>query len=581
VRALASVPHRLGEERATVPTVVLPITSRGLVVTDRVCWAILGVAMAVAAALILYFNRGTTFYVDQIIFLYQTPELGVGDVLDPHNGHLIVTTRLAFKAILETFGAEYVAFRVLGVGSVLLSAGFFYALVKRRIGALPALAPAFVLLFLGSAWQHVVGPIGFTPIFSIALGLAALLALERGDRVGDIAACALLIESVASYTSGLPFIVGAAISVLAFRDRWKRAWIFLVPLALYTVWWLWSQSQAGSSEGQTELQNALLIPTWEVESLAAALAAVTGLGFDFSGGSPPSIDLSAGRVLAVVAVIALALRIRRGNVPVAVWASLGIVVTWWALGSLAFGVGRAPDSVRYLYLGALGVMLVGVAAASGARFSRVGLVVLFGACALSLATNIVLLRDSGNYLRTVAATTRTELAMLELSRDRVDPGFNPAQPFGVESPLSITGTSASTYFGVADRYGSLAMPISELEASSENLRAHADRLLATALGLRLEGDPSPAPAQGCERVRSPAAGAPIGFALPAGGATLRAEGAGTVPVTLGRFAASPTVEAGSLTSGESATLRIPPDDSPRPWHATVTGGNSVTVCPLS
>jgi hypothetical protein len=50
---LASVPQRLGEDRATVPRIVLPITSRGLVVTERLCCGILGAAMAVAAGLVL------------------------------------------------------------------------------------------------------------------------------------------------------------------------------------------------------------------------------------------------------------------------------------------------------------------------------------------------------------------------------------------------------------------------------------------------------------------------------------------------------------------------------------------------
>src|SRR5215207_8785599 len=79
---MASVPHRLGEERATVPRIVLPITSRGLVVTDRLCWGILGAAMAVAAGLILYLNRGTTFFVDEIGFLYSSPRLDASYVLE-------------------------------------------------------------------------------------------------------------------------------------------------------------------------------------------------------------------------------------------------------------------------------------------------------------------------------------------------------------------------------------------------------------------------------------------------------------------------------------------------------------------
>ena len=42
--------------------------------------------------------------------------------------------------VLETVGLEYAVFRVIAVASVLLSAGLFYVLAKRRIGSLPALA---------------------------------------------------------------------------------------------------------------------------------------------------------------------------------------------------------------------------------------------------------------------------------------------------------------------------------------------------------------------------------------------------------------------------------------------------------
>jgi hypothetical protein len=392
VRALASVLHTSGDERATVPPIVLPITSRGLVVTDRVCWAILAAAMAAAAALILYFNRGTTFFGDELTFLYETPTLGAGDVLDPHNGHLVATTRVVYKAILETIGADYLAFRVLAVCTVLLSAGLFYALIKRRIGALPALAPTLVLLFFGSAWQHVATPIGFTPIFAIAAGLAALLALGRGDRRGDLAACGLLVVSVASYTTGLPFVVGTAISVLLRPDRRRRTWIFLIPLILYAAWWLWSLSTGTSSEEETKLTNVLLIPAWTAESLATVTAALSGLGLSLQDNplqenAASRVNPAWGYVLAVPVVVALVLRIRRGKVPAAVWASLGIVLTWWALGALAAVPPRPPDSVRYVYMGSVGVLLVATAAAGYVRFSRLGLLALFGACAISLAAN--------------------------------------------------------------------------------------------------------------------------------------------------------------------------------------------------
>ena len=573
---MESVPHRLGEEEAR--PIVLPITSRGLPVTDRVCWGILGAAMAVAAGLILYFNRGTIFYLDEISWLYDTPGLdSVGDVIERHNGHLIATTRLTYKAILETIGAEYIAFRVIAVSAVLLSAAFFYALVKRRIGAVPALAPALVLLFLGSAWQHVVGPIGFTVILAIAAGLAALLALESGSRKGDIAACVLLVVSVATYTSGLPFVVGVAISILMRPDRRRRAWVFLVPLLLYAASWLASLSTAG--ESNATIANVFLIPNWSAESLATVMAALTGLGFDFTGEGPfPSIEVGFGRILAVAAVFALALRIRRGNVPASTWAFIGMALTWWTLGALAFGVFRAPDSVRYVYLGSVTVMLVAASAVAPIRFSKLGLAALFAAAAFSLATNLALLRDGGLVFRASSDRLQAQFAALELARGRVDPGFN---PLGGPPVFGLIESSAAAYFAVADRYGSLALPPAELERQPEELRQNADQLLAEALELHLERSPLGRPAARCDAHSSNRAGEAVVFNLPPGGASLRVSGGAPGPLLLGRFGSSPTAEVGRLPPGGTATLAIPRDSSPRPWVGSVVAARSVEVCPTS
>jgi hypothetical protein len=579
VSVLASVPHSFEEEHATVPPVVLPITSRGIALTDRVCWGILGVAMALAAVLILYLNRGTTFFFDELTFLYETPTLGPRDVFEPHNGHLIATTRLAYKLILETVGSDYLAFRLLAVGTVLLSAGLFYALIKRRIGALPALAPTFVLLLFGSAWQHVLAPIGFTPIFGIATGLAALLTLERGGRTGDAAACLLLIVSIATYTTGLPFLGGVAVSVLMRDDRWRRAWIFLVPLALYAAWWLWSQSTGAPSGEETKLSNVLLIPAWSAESLAAVTAALVGLDFSFSDAVGSTINPAWGRVLAVPVLAALLLRMKRGDIPAPLWVSLAIVLTWWALGALAFNEMRPPDSVRYVYLGSVGLLLV-AATATVSRFSRLGLVALFGVCTVSLVTNSALLRDASALLRNFSATERAEFAMLELSRGEVDPMFNSGDALGSESPVAFVDAPASEYFTIVDRYGSLGLPLSGLERESEEVRAYADRVLAAALALRLKPGAPPIESRRCTRAHSRGGGQTTSAELPPGGASVRAEGIGAVSVTVGRFADSPAVEVGSVPPGEIATLRIPPDAAPKSWWARFVGARSVRVCPL-
>jgi hypothetical protein len=555
---------------------VLPIRSGGLELTDRVCWAILGAAMLVAAALILYLNRGTVFFVDELERFQNSPTLGPVDVIEPHAGHLTATSNLVYKAILETVGAHYVAFRILIVCCVLLATGLFYALVKRRIGALPALAPAIVLLFFGSSWQMIITGLGFNVVFSIAMGVGALLALEREDRLGDVLACGLLVVSVSTLSIGLAFLVGVAVSVLLGSDRRRRAWIFLVPLALYAVWWLWGQSAPEPAGLGASASNVLLIPSYIAESLAAVLSSLAGLSFEFSPETTEGAVTQSGIVLAILATVALGLRIRQGSVPRFLWVSLAIMLAFWTLSALARNEFRPPGQIRYLYTGAVCVLLVAAAAASRTRFSRAGVTILFGVSALSLATNLVLLRDGAREFRNAySAPLRANLAMLELGRDDIRPGFNPRA--GVQA-LSISSLSAAEYLAASDRYGSLAFSLPELANQPEPIRERADRTLARSLGIELAPSRSPAGARECELIRSGGPSGEIAFPLPPGGATLTTRGNAPGELTVGRFATAATVDLGALQPGRSAMLRIPTDSSPTPWRASVTGPSGLEAC---
>jgi hypothetical protein len=576
VHALASAQSRLGTEQATVPRIVLPIRSGGLELTDRVCWTILGAAMLAAAALILYLNRGTVFFVDELNRFVDSPTLGPVDVIEPHAGHLTATSNLVYKAILETVGAHYVVFRVLIVSCVLLTTGLFYILVKRRIGALPALAPTLVLLFFGSSWQMIITGLGFNVVFSIAMGLGALIALERGDRIGDVLACGFLLVSVATLSVGLAFLVGVAISVLLGSDRRRRAWIFLVPLALYAVWWLWAQSAPQPAGKGASVSNVLLIPSYIVESLAAVLSSLAGLSFDLSAARTEGPVTQWGMVLAVLASVALALRIRQGSVPRFLWVSLAIVLAFWTLTALAHNLFRPPGEIRYLYTGAVGVLLVAAAAASGTRFSRAGVAILFAVSTVSLATNLLLLRGGASEFRNAySAPLRANLAMVELARGQVAPGFDPSA--GVRA-LSVSSPSAAEYLAASDRYGSLAFSLPELAAEPELIRQRADQTLARALGIGLEPSRSRPAVRRCEVIRSASPGEPIVFPLPPGGATLTTRGEAPGELTVGRFATVPRVHVGVLQPGGGAMLRIPTDSSPAPWRASVTGPSALEAC---
>ena len=95
---------------------------------------------------------------------------------------------------------------------------------------------AVLVLFLGSAWEVTIVQDVMTNVFCAAAGLGAFLALERGDRRGDVAACLLLVAAIACWTLGVAFAIGAAVIVLLQPRARSRLWVAAMPLALYAAW---------------------------------------------------------------------------------------------------------------------------------------------------------------------------------------------------------------------------------------------------------------------------------------------------------------------------------------------------------
>jgi hypothetical protein len=551
----------------------LPSLWRNVIVrleSDRACWLVLGVAMALSAALRLRLTRGTTLYFDEVSFFVSNRGFDPHVLLSPHNGSLVLVPRLIYASVFKLFGADYLVFRILEVAGVLSVAGLFFAVAKRRVGAPAALALSVALLFLGSAWFVTLTPLGIQHAYSLAAGLGAILAVERGDRRGDLVTCALLVISVAGFSIGLAFLAGIAVSVLLRDDRRSRLWVFLVPLTLYAVWLVTApQGTELGGVGRLHLSNALLIPVGIADAAATVSAALLGLSYQFSTG-PSDIDSSWGPVVAALAAVALVLRLRRGNIPVSLWTSLAIAIAFWVSTALVTGLGRSPITSRYVYAGAVALLLVATDAARGIRPSPAALLAIYAAGAISVATNLAQLRDGGHLARTDGAHLRAQLTALELARDRVDPGYVPQA-----DPLHLLGFRAGPLLAASDRNGSFAFSLPGLRGQPEDGREVADSTLAGALDLRVSSATTPPAGRGCRRHgRSEA----TDIILRPPGALLRSD----VPqrVTLRRFAVIPTAKVGSLSPGQSAVVRIPADRAAAPWHAWLTPARPVTVCAL-
>ena len=546
-------------------------------------WVLLGVAMCVSAVWLMTAGKDLTFSGDDIFYYARlvtdngvTHQAGgLEYFFAPHNGHLQLIGKLIYRGLFVTVGADYTVFRAMEVLAAFLSVLFFFILARRRVRPFAALIPSVLLLFFGYGEGSYLWPFNVHTIGALAFGLAALLALERDDRKGDIGACALLVLAVATVEVGLAFTVAVAVSVLRRGDRWRRAWIFLVPLVLFGIWWLWAQ-KFGQSE--VDLINVHRIPIDFTNALAAVLGSIFGLNPTGEGVDPNVTGITPwSAVLAGFAVFGLAFRIRLGRVPSALWVALAVVLTYWLMITLA---NRPPDSTRYLFVGAVAVFLIAASALRGYRISATALTIAAVIAALAIPPNLAKFYDERRSSITDAENTRTEYGMLELARPHVRTDYFPAEDprVGDAGAVIFVPLSADTFYRAADEFGGIGFSLDQIREQSVERREIADATLVGALELKLERTGAPPNPAACPSSLDGGPGSPVFFDVEPGGVLLGSRAQRPVRVGVGRFArGGSSVPIGRLQPGEWANLKIPPDSAPDRWWVTVDG--PVYACP--
>jgi hypothetical protein len=546
---------------------------------------IVGATVAAAVAVLLYVGRGTLYTVDDLTWFMTSPQIGPDTLLTPHNGHLIAIPRLIYHLDLEVFGADYAPIRILTALSAAIAAALFFAWTSRRVGRAAALAGTALMLTLGTSYVFLIAGDGIMLQLSLAMGIGSLLALDRGDRGGDAAACALLCLAVLTYSVALPFLVAAGVAIILSRNR-RRLWIAAVPAALYAIWWLSTLGDAGDSAGQVDVSNVLSLPSYVFQSLASVLGSVSGLDVDLSDAVAvrPEFDTTspdAGPFLAVVAIAAFTWWVMRNRpVPKSVWVVLTLPVTLWLMGGLTEDAASPPDATRFVL--AFAVVLMMLAAAMAARPPRPGwLAALWVVALCGIAANLVALRDGGDFRRDVdGPLLRSELAAFDLAGHTAveNPDLFHASATGAFLIFPFSGIPVedpvSHYERAVARYGRLGYTPDELRGEPEELRAHADATLLAARGTALAADASLT--AGCAPDKAGKDGA-IEVRLPPGGAVLESDAGAAV--SLRRFADATWKEVGSLAPGAPAALRIPVDAAPDPWLVRIDAPTA-HVCPL-
>lgn len=452
-----------------------------------------------------------------------------------------------------------------------------------------ALCAGAVVLLLGPGWQNFVWPFQIGWLISIGAGLGALLLLDREDRHGDLGACALLAVALGSSGVGVAFVLGA-VAELVLGPRGRRdAWIVVVPLVPYGLWWVVFQDSSVVARGIPA------IPGFVADQAAATVAALFGLAGPYAEQGEGSA-LIWGRPLAVLVAGLVIWRLRRlGRAPTRVLTLLTVVIGFWTLTGLTrsqyANVFGNPFGSRYVYLGGFVLVVLGAALLRGVHVPAKVQAIVAALVAVIVSSDLGVLIDSGRYLREQAAATRAQLGTLDIARDVVAPGYRASPFFGV--------ITARPYFEAEARWGTPAYSVAQLAAAPDYARALADLELARIHRVALppsadeaRGDrPTVAAAVGgsvagegpCVTFRPQAytpvlQGQQLQVDLPADGVLITARG-GSATVGVGRF--SPSFQRiGRLAADTPAILRVAGDRAPPPWRVELKPTDRVTVCGL-
>jgi hypothetical protein len=528
------------------------------------------VATALIAVLLAYgvwlywLTRGTTFWQDEWAWVLYRRGNDLGTFLRPHNQHLSLVPLLIYRLLLTTVGArDYGPYRALVIGEHLALVALVLVYARRRVGDYGALVAGALVLCLGAGWGVFLWPFESTWLTSLIGGLGALLMLDRDDRRGEVGACALLALSLASSGLGLTILLGLVVE-LAWARRWRRLWVVVLPAVVYGVWWL-SYQQVGrtSSIGS--------VPRFLADQVASTVASLIGLAGSASGLSPGPL-LWVGRPLTGVAVVVIAWWLmRRRTVPPRLLGLAATLGSFWVLTAITrayIGIVESWAS-RYLYVGGLFLVLIGVELARDLRVRRPAGYALGIALVAIVSSGSAATARGARFLRADAQITKAELGAMDIARPVISPGYLSLVPY-FPFPIVLAGP----YFSAERAYGTPASTPEEIAASSLAAREAADTELVQIHRVRLV----PARPDRCVlgALTQPPPGTTLDRPLPGNGLVMSAKGA-AVAVSVRRFG-SRGIPIGRIAPGQVVRLRIAPDLASSPWHLEVASRGTIVWC---
>jgi hypothetical protein len=546
---------------------------------ERLVLAVFAFLVVVAFLLLYRKGLGTTFYYDEWNFVMNRRDWDADTFLRPHNEHLSLLPVLIFKLLFVTVGLDsYGVYRVLLLMLHVTCVLLVYLLARERVAPPLALAVAAIVLFLGAAWNDLLVPFQISFLLSVAAGLGMLIALEREDLVGSVAVAVLLAVSLASSSVGIAFGAAASIHVLVRADRLQRLWAVALPGLLYLGWLLAYGDPTATSGGRTltalARDNLSAAPGYVATAAAGAWGAITGLGVDW------------GRPMAIAGFLLLALYIVRSRVvTLRLLALLAAAGAYWGLAAVFRAHVNPPTDSRYLYLGAILVLLLTLELLPPVVATPRLLLVVAVFVAASAIANFGSLRSGSQYLQDWSRYVRAELGALEIAGPGTRSDFAP-------DPVRAPDITSGRYFAAIREYGSPAISASEIARTGEAERQAADSVLLQALGTALVPDgvtaaePPSVEAttngrttthDGCVRFAPSGAGAALDLNVPALGLVVESGGTTPVELRLRSFATGYPQQPFASISAGARLLRLPARSGIL-WHARLTAAEPFRTC---
>jgi hypothetical protein len=550
--------------------------------------------LVVAGVLLIYAGRHLGFFFDEWNVVLDRHSGGLSSVLDAHNGHPLVLPAIVYRVLFELFGIDdYTPYRLVPVALHLVASGALYVLASRRIGPWAALVPTALLLFLGSGYDDLLWAFQMGYVGSIASGLLALVLLDRRrddtttgrGTVENALACLLLTAAIAWSSIGIAFFACVAVELALDARGRRRLWIVAVPVVLYGLWYL---GYGGGGESRPLADNVAKIPQYVLDSAAGAVAGIAGTAVSWG---PPLL-------LFAIAALWAARREQGGGPPLSPrLAGLSAAVLLnWSLTALTRAQLNEPAASRYVYVGAVFLLLIAVELLAPPRRDLRLAAVATVLTAAAVLSNVGILRNGERMHRASWESVRASLSALDVAGDRAPAALQP-------EPQLAPQITAGRYDATVDELGSPALTPDQLATQPESQRTQADRVLATAEPLAAEpargaldaagtpltvdavpaGRSEPWRDGACVRITPVAGQSALELTVDPGEAIeLRGAAGSPVDVRVRRFADGfPDLVVASIAPQQPTRVTLPSADGAgdRPWHVRLSSTTAFAVCP--